>query len=105
MREGWKLADVTADRKELVVGHEEWPFPVPLVKTAQGWAFDGTAGKEEVLTRRIGRNELAVLRIAATYVTAQRVYARRDARRRTGWRVCAQVREHAGPAGWSLLGR
>jgi len=78
MREGWKLADVTADRKELVVGHEEWPFPVPLVKTAQGWAFDGTAGKEEVLTRRIGRNELAVLRIAATYVTAQRVYARRD---------------------------
>ena len=82
MREGWKLADVTADRKELVVGHEEWPFPVPLVKTAQGWAFDGTAGKEEVLTRRIGRNELAVLRIAATYVTAQRVYARRGARRR-----------------------
>jgi hypothetical protein len=77
MREGWKLADVTADRKELVVGHEEWPFPVPLVKTAQGWAFDGAAGKEEVLTRRIGRNELAVLRIAATYVTAQRVYARR----------------------------
>jgi Protein of unknown function (DUF2950) len=76
MREGWKLADVSADRKELVVGHEEWPFPVPLVKTAQGWIFDAAAGKEEVLTRRIGRNELAVLRIVATYVTAQRVYAR-----------------------------
>ena len=72
MREAWKLADVSATRKELVVGHEEWPFPVPLVKTAKGWMFDAAAGKEEVLTRRIGRNELAALRIVQTYVTAQR---------------------------------
>lgn len=77
MREGWKLADVSADRKELVVGHEEWPFPVPLVKTARGWMFDAAAGKEEVLTRRIGRNELAAIQIVQTYVTAQHAYARR----------------------------
>lgn len=77
MREGWKLADVSATRKELVVGHEEWPFPVPLVKTAKGWMFDAAAGKEEVLTRRIGRNELAAIQIVQTYVTAQRAYARR----------------------------
>ena len=77
MREGWKLADVSADRKELVVGREEWPFPVPLVKTAKGWMFDAAAGKEEVLTRRIGRNELAAIRIVQTYVAAQRAYARR----------------------------
>jgi hypothetical protein len=76
MRERWTLADVTPERKELIVGREEWPFPVPLVKTASGWIFDAAAGKEEVITRRIGRNELAALRIAATYVTAQRVYAR-----------------------------
>ena len=78
MREGWKLADVSATRKELVVGHEEWPFPVPLVKTAKGWMFDAAAGKEEVLTRRIGRNELAAMHIVQTYVAAQRAYARRE---------------------------
>jgi len=78
MREGWKLADVSATRKELVVGHEEWPFPVPLVKTAKGWMFDAAAGKEEVLTRRIGRNELAAMHIVQTYVAAQRAYARSE---------------------------
>ena len=81
MAEGWRLVDVTPDRKELVVGKEAWPFPVPIVKSSQGWAFDAAAGKEEVLTRRIGRNELAAIRIAQTYVTAQRVYARASARR------------------------
>lgn len=77
MAEGWRLDDVSADRKELVVGKEAWPFPVPLVKQVQGWMFDAAAGKQEVLTRRIGHNELAAIRIARTYVQAQRVYARR----------------------------
>jgi hypothetical protein len=77
MAEGWRLVDVPPDRKELVVGKEAWPFPVPLVKSAQGWKFDAAAGKEEVLTRRIGRNELAAIRIAQTYVKAQNLYARR----------------------------
>lgn len=76
MREGWQLVDVGTDRKELVVGKEAWPFPVPIVKTPGGWVFDAAAGKEEVLTRRIGRNEIAAMRILGTYVTAQRVYAR-----------------------------
>jgi hypothetical protein len=73
--EGWRLGDLGPDRKELVVGHEEWPFPVPLVKDGRTWRFDTAAGKEEVLRRRIGRNELAVLRICDTYVLAQRAYA------------------------------
>ncbi len=76
MREGWQLVDVGADRKELVVGKEAWPFPVPIVKTSGGWVFDAVAGKEEVLARRIGRNEIAAIKIVGTYVTAQRVYAR-----------------------------
>ena len=76
MAEGWHLEDVEKDRKELVVGHEAWPFPVPIVRTARGWQFDSAAGKEEVIRRRIGRNELAVMRIVRTYVTAQRQYAR-----------------------------
>jgi Protein of unknown function (DUF2950) len=74
--EGWRLVD-RGEAKELVIGNEAWPFPVPLVKTAAGWKFDTAAGKEEVLARRIGRNELAAMRISQTYVTAQRLYARR----------------------------
>ena len=76
MAEGWRLSDAGPDRKELVLGNEEWPFPVPLVKSAAGWSFDAAAGREEILDRRIGRNELAVIGVLRAYVTAQRVYAR-----------------------------
>jgi hypothetical protein len=74
--EGWRLADAGPDRKELVLGNEDWPFPVPLVRGASGWSFDGASGREEILDRRIGRNELAVIEILQTYVGAQRAYAR-----------------------------
>jgi len=77
MGEGWRLAPKGDDRRELIVGNESWPFPVPIVKTSAGWIFDAAAGKEEVLDRRVGRNELAAIRVAATYVAAQRAYARR----------------------------
>lgn len=73
--EGWRLADKGPDRKELVLGNEAWPFPVPLVRSAAGWSFDAAAGREEVLNRRIGRNELAAIRILHEYVAAQRAYA------------------------------
>ncbi len=59
----------------LIVGNEGWPFPVPLVKSANSWRFDTAAGKEEVLARRIGRNELAVIGTCRTYVAAQQHYA------------------------------
>ena len=75
MAEGWRLADTGPGRKELVVGNEAWPFPMPLVKSAGGWSFDVAAGREEVLNRRIGNNELAVIRILNEYVAAQRSYA------------------------------
>ena len=74
--EKWQLVDQGNERKVLVVGNEGWPFPVPLAKDASGWRFDTAAGKEEVLDRRIGRNELAVVRICRTYVAAQRLYAK-----------------------------
>ncbi len=73
--ERWQLVEEGTDRKVLVIGNEAWPFPVPLAKDASGWRFDTAAGKEEVLARRIGRNELAVIRICRTYVAAQRLYA------------------------------
>ena len=76
MAEGWRIVDAGPDRKELVLGNEDWPFPVPLVKGAAGWSFDAAAGREEILDRRIGRNELAVIAVLRTFVGAQRLYAR-----------------------------
>ena len=58
-----------------MIGNEDWPFPVPLVKEASGWRFDTAAGSEEVIARRIGRNELAAIATAQAYVTAQKRYA------------------------------
>ena len=75
--ERWQLVDQGSERKVLVIGNEGWPFPVPLAKVAGGWQFDTAAGKEEVLARRIGRNELAVIRVCRTYVAAQQLYAKR----------------------------
>ena len=74
--EGWHLIDHGSNRRTLIIGNEEWPFPVPLVKTAKGWQFDAAAGKEEVLARRIGRNEIAAIGTCRTYVAAQGRYAR-----------------------------
>jgi hypothetical protein len=73
--QGWTLEKTGGKSRELVVGHEEWPFPIPLAKDRHGWWFDTAAGKEEVLARRIGRNELAAIGVLQTYVTAQYEYA------------------------------
>ena len=74
-REQIRLEDDGPNRKILVIGGEEWPFPVPIVKSKDGWFFDTTAGKEEILARRIGRNELAVIDTCYAYVAAQKRYA------------------------------
>lgn len=73
--EKWHLEDTTPDSKTLVIGNEDWPFPVPIVKAGTGWHFDTAAGKEEVIARRVGRNELAAIATARAYVTAQLRYA------------------------------
>jgi hypothetical protein len=73
--EKWQLVDDSPTKKTLVIGNEEWPFPVPLVKDASGWRFDTAAGKEEIIARRIGQNELETIATCHAYVTAQRRYA------------------------------
>ena len=62
----------------LVVGKDEWPFPIPLAKQDGQWFFDTAAGKDELLNRRIGRNERLTLQSVRTYVEAQREYAMKD---------------------------
>lgn len=62
----------------LELGANAWPFPVPIVKKDGRWFFDTAAGTEELLNRRIGKNELSVLKSMRGYVAAQREYASRD---------------------------
>src|SRR5208282_895937 len=61
----------------LEIGTNSWPFPIPLVKQGDQWHFDVVAGREEMLNRRIGANELFTLQVARTYADAQREYASR----------------------------
>ena len=59
----------------LAIGEDDWPFPVPMVKTSSGWWFDAKAGRQEILYRRIGSNELNAIEICRGYVEAQHEYA------------------------------
>jgi hypothetical protein len=65
----------TGNRAFLLVGDEDWPFPVPIVKQGDKWAFDAKAGRQELLYRRIGSNELDAIDICHGYVEAQYDYA------------------------------
>jgi hypothetical protein len=74
--ERWQLDAPDATTRTLVIGNEAWPFPIPIVKRGDSWRFDAAAGLDEILARRIGRNELSAIRICRSYVTAQQIYAR-----------------------------
>jgi len=73
-----------ASRGFLLVGAEDWPFPVPLVKQGGKWSFDANAGRQELLYRRVGSNELDAIDICRGYVEAQQEYA---LRKREGYDV------------------
>ena len=62
----------------LQIGKDAWPFPIPLVKQDGQWFFDTVAGKQEILNRRIGMDELGAINVCRTYVEAQREYASQD---------------------------
>ncbi len=64
-----------AGKVTLVIGADDFPFPFPIVKVASGWAFDVAEGKQELLRRRIGRNELSAIEVMRAFVDAQREYA------------------------------
>jgi len=73
-----KLVKSGDSKMVLQTGKDEWPFPIPLVKENDRWRFDTSAGKEEIINRRIGRNELDVIQVCLAVVDAEREYYQRD---------------------------
>ncbi len=76
--EAHRLAQVGPGKLVLTVGKDEWPMPIPLVQDASGWWFDTSQGRDEILNRRVGRNELKAVQVCLAYVDAQREYYVRD---------------------------
>jgi Protein of unknown function (DUF2950) len=65
----------TANRAFVLVGNEDWPFPVPLVKKGERWSFDSSAGRRELIYRRVGADELDAIQVCNGYVEAQVAYS------------------------------
>jgi hypothetical protein len=78
LTEKTELINNSASNATLAIGADGWPFPIPLVKEGAQWRFDAAAGRDEVLARRVGRDELGVLDVCRAYVDAQREYAGQD---------------------------
>ena len=68
----------TGTRAFVIVGDEDWPFAVPIIKVNGKWSFDAKAGEQELLYRRIGANELDAIQICHGFVEAQDDYALRS---------------------------
>ncbi len=73
-----RLVAQDGDKVVLHIGKDDWPMPIPLVKSHGRWRFDTEAGEQEILARRIGRNELAAIEVCRAIVDAEREYAMRD---------------------------
>jgi hypothetical protein len=85
-----------ADRAFVLVGNEEWPFPVPLVKSGNKWYFDSKAGEQEMLYRRIGANENSAIDLCQGFVEAQYDFA---FRKRNEYQVSQYAQNIIAPAG------
>lgn len=73
-----KLVKETPDKVVLDVGSDDWPLPIPIVKKGNAWFYDTKAGRDEILSRRIGRDELDAIQTLHGYVDAQRDYIEKD---------------------------
>lgn len=74
IEEGFDFEEIDADTKVALLGDAAWPWPIPLVKDGEGWRFDMVKGNEELLNRRVGRNELWTLTALHELVEIQREY-------------------------------
>jgi len=75
MAQGCHAVKEPGNRITLEIGTNNWPMPVPLVETGGRWYFDTAAGKEEIINRHIGKDELHAIGVCRAYVSAQRNYA------------------------------
>ena len=91
------------DKITLEVGTNEWPMPIPLVKADGQWRFDTAAGKEEIINRHIGKDELCAIGVCRAYVTAQRQYASANPATGGAVNLRPEVQEHTRQKGWPLL--
>lgn len=73
-----EIEPANPNRATVVVGQDEWPLPVPLMRQNGKWRFDTARGRVEILARRIGRDELSAIEVCRGYVEAQMEYASRD---------------------------
>jgi hypothetical protein len=94
--EAHRIEAAGPDKAMLVVGKEDWPLPIPLVHVGEEWRFDTKAAQQEILNRRVGRNELGVLQVCRAYVQAQREYASLQASRGGGREYAQRFESHPG---------
>ena len=73
-----RIVMVSASKAVLEIGNDDWPFPIPIVKAGKVWHFSAKDGGQEILNRRIGKNELSAIQVCLAYVDAQREYASKD---------------------------
>jgi hypothetical protein len=73
-----RLEQVNDRTMTLCIGEIDWPMPTPIVRSGDIWVFDTAAGLEEMLNRRIGRNELSTIQVCLAYCDAQREYGMKD---------------------------
>ncbi len=79
LSEGCNQVKEGDDKITLELGTNSWPMPIPLVKADGQWHFDTAAGKEEIINRHLGKDELCAIGVCRVYVTAQRQYASANA--------------------------
>ena len=97
--------EIDANTRVALFGEKAWPFPIPLAKTGERWRFDTEAGRQELLNRRIGFNELATLASLHAYVDAQFEYfaagsGRQSARLRAAGSAAARASRTASTGRW-----
>jgi hypothetical protein len=96
MAQNWNLVKDGEDKIIVEVGKNNWPMPIPLVKANGQWRFDTAAGKEEIINRHIGKDELNAIGVCRAYVTAQRQYAKVNPQVSAGMRYARKFKSAPG---------
>jgi hypothetical protein len=103
MAQGCNPVKEGEDKITLEVGTNNWPMPIPLVKADGQWHFDTAAGKEEIINRHIGKDELHAIGVCRAYVTAQRQYASANPGAGGEAKYALKFKSTPGKKGWPLL--